>query len=266
MAFVTNDRVKETTSTTGTGTVTLNGAVTGFQSFALGIGTTNSTYYSITLDNQWEVGIGTLSTSTTFTRDTVITSSSSNTLVDFLAGEKSIFCTLPSSRAILVNNTSQIDVTGDSFITTSNGNITLNPNGTGKVSLSNILYPNSDGTANQVLQTNGSGVLSFATPSSGGLSWNSSIQTGNFTAVVNKGYFVNTTSGAITVTLPASPTIGDLVSFIDYAGTFDTNNLTVGRNGKNIQGLAEDLVVNQERAGLSLVFTDNTQGWLLQIN
>ena len=77
---------------------------------------------------------------------------------------------------------------------------------------------------------------------------------------------MNTTGGAITLTLPASPTIGDEISFIDYAGTFDTNNLTVARNGKNINGTASDLTVATERAANTLVFTDNTQGWLLKNN
>ncbi len=77
---------------------------------------------------------------------------------------------------------------------------------------------------------------------------------------------MNTTGGAITLTLPASPTIGDEISFIDYAGTFDTNNLTVARNGKNINGSAADLTVATERAANTLVFTDNTQGWLLKSN
>jgi hypothetical protein len=96
MAFVINDRVKETTSSTGTTTVTLTGAQTGFQSFSSGIGASNSTYYTIALGNQWEVGIGSLTNATTFTRDSVITSSNSNTLVNFSAGIKDIFCSLPA--------------------------------------------------------------------------------------------------------------------------------------------------------------------------
>ena len=88
MAFVINDRVKETTSTTGTSTVTLSGAQTGFQSFSSGIGAGNSTYYTIALGNQWEVGIGSLTNATTFTRDSVISSSNSNSLVNFSAGVK----------------------------------------------------------------------------------------------------------------------------------------------------------------------------------
>ena len=118
------------------------------------------------------------------------------------------------------------------------------------------------GTANQVLQTDGSGNLSFATVS-GGAAWQA-VKTSGFTAVVKQGYFCDTTSAAFTATLPASATQGDFISFIDYAGTFDTNNLTIARNGKNIQGVAEDLTVSVERAGLTLVFVDDTQGWLLQ--
>jgi hypothetical protein len=129
---------------------------------------------------------------------------------------------------------------------------------------SNVSFtlPTADGTANQVLTTDGSGALSFATVS-GGAAWQA-VTTTSFTVTAKEGYFVNTSSAAITATLPASPTLGDFVSFIDYAGTFDTNNFTVARNGKNIQGVAEDLIVAVERAGFTLVFTDNTQGWLLQ--
>jgi hypothetical protein len=131
---------------------------------------------------------------------------------------------------------------------------------------SNISFtlPTADGTANQVLTTDGSGALSFATVS-GGAAWQT-VKTTNFTVTAKEGYFVNTSSNstAITATLPSSPTLGDFVSFIDYAGTFDSYNFIIARNGKNIQGVAEDLTVSVERAGLTLVFTDNTQGWLLQ--
>jgi hypothetical protein len=119
------------------------------------------------------------------------------------------------------------------------------------------------GTAGQVLTTDGT-TASFG-DISGGAAWQA-VQTGNFNVAAGEGYFVDTTSGAITATLPASPSLGDFASFIDYAATFDTNNLTIARNGKPIQGIAEDLIVNQERAGLTLVFIDDTQGWTLQTN
>jgi hypothetical protein len=129
---------------------------------------------------------------------------------------------------------------------------------------SNVTFtlPTADGTADQVLTTNGSGALSFATVS-GGAAWQA-VVTSSLTVVAKSGYFINTSSAAITATLPASPALGDFISFIDYAGTFDTNNLTIARNGKNIQGVAEDLTVSVERAGLTLVYVDTTQGWLLQ--
>jgi len=89
-----------------------------------------------------------------------------------------------------------------------------------------------------------------------------SIKTGNFTAASGEGYFVNTTSGAVTATLPASPSAGDIVGFNDYARTFATNNLTIGRNSSNIQGSAADATSSTNGQSLMLVYVDATKGWI----
>ena len=97
----------------------------------------------------------------------------------------------------------------------------------------------------------------------GGTAWQA-VKTSGFTAVAGQGYFCNTTSSAFTATLPAG-TIGDEISFIDYAGTFDSYNLTVDQNGsEKIHGSTDALTVATERAAFTLVFTDSTQGWLLK--
>ena len=125
-----------------------------------------------------------------------------------------------------------------------------------------LTFPAATGSADQILTTNGSGVLSF-TDNSGGTSYQA-VKTSGFTAVAGEGYFCNTTSAAFTATLPAG-TLGDEITLIDYAGTFDTNNLTVAPNGsEKIMGTAASLTVSIERAGLTLVYTDGTQGWLLK--
>lgn len=103
MAFVLADRVKETTTTTGTGTVTLLGAVTAYQSFSA-IGNGNTTYYTIAgqTGSEWEVGIGTYTSSgTTLSRDTVLASSNSGSLVNFSAGTKDVWCDYPAKRAVV---------------------------------------------------------------------------------------------------------------------------------------------------------------------
>jgi hypothetical protein len=86
-------------------------------------------------------------------------------------------------------------------------------------------------------------------------------QSGGFTAAAWNCYFVNTSSTAITATLPASPAVGDTIRFFDVAKTFDSNALTVARNGKLIQGDSSDLTVNSESAAFDLVFSGNTYGW-----
>jgi hypothetical protein len=114
-----------------------------------------------------------------------------------------------------------------------------------------------------LLKSTTGGVLSWEEADAGGTSWQA-VKTTGFTAVAGQGYFCNTTGGAFTMTLPSSPTIGDEVSFIDYAGTFDTYSLTVGRNSEKINGATADLTVSVERAANTLVYTDGTQGWLLK--
>ena len=107
MAFVINVRVKETTTTTGTGTISLGGAVTGFETFGTGIGNSNTTYYAVTLPGtaEFEVGLGTLnSDSSTIARTTIISSSNSDSAVDFSAGTKTIFCTIPASKSVLLSD------------------------------------------------------------------------------------------------------------------------------------------------------------------
>ena len=119
------------------------------------------------------------------------------------------------------------------------------------------------GTSGDALTSNASGTLSWTTIS-GGASWQAVITADPANATAGEGYFCNTTGGAFTVTLPTSATIGDEISFIDYAATFDSNNLTIGRNSHNIQGAGADLTVAVERAAFTLVYVDATQGWLLK--
>ena len=118
MALVVKDRVQETSTTTGTGTITLAGAVSGFQSFSV-IGNANTTYYAIVLGTEFEVGLGTYTSSgTTLSRTTVLESSNSGSLVNFSAGTKNVFVTYPAEKAVYQ------DASGDAYapqIAASNG-------------------------------------------------------------------------------------------------------------------------------------------------
>ena len=135
-----------------------------------------------------------------------------------------------------------------------------------------LKFPTGNVTADRFLKvasitgsgTSAVGQLSFAEVS-GGTSWQA-VKTSTFTAAAGEGYFVNTTGSAFTMNLRAG-SIGDVVVFIDYAGTFDSNTFTISANGsEKIHGSTDDLTVSTERAGNTLVYTDSTQGWLLKNN
>ena len=119
MALVLNDRVRETTTTTGTGAVALGGAVSGFETFAAGIGNSNTVYYAIVHRTaaEFEVGLGTLDgDSSDLTRTTVISSSNSDSAVNFASGTKDVFCTLPASKAVFEDANSHVTLPHDLFI------------------------------------------------------------------------------------------------------------------------------------------------------
>src|SRR5210317_445966 len=118
MALVVNDRVKETSTTTGTGSFTLAGAVTGFETFSSAIGNTNTTYYAIvnTTDGEFEVGLGTVGAGT-LARTTIISSSNSDSAVDFAAGTKNVFVTLPASKSVILDSSGNIVANNGSNLT-----------------------------------------------------------------------------------------------------------------------------------------------------
>lgn len=132
MALVLADRVKETTTSTGTGTITLAGAATGYQSFSV-IGNGNTTYYTISGGSEWEVGIGTYTASgTTLSRNTVLASSNANALVSFSAGTKEVICTYPAGKAIAAGTGNFTDQFDGTF---SSGVVIDNLSGTGRISV-----------------------------------------------------------------------------------------------------------------------------------
>jgi|TARA_R100000482_G_scaffold109511_1_gene51782 hypothetical protein len=172
-----------------------------------------------------------------------------------------------------VSLTSPVAITGNS---TAGAEIRLpedTDNGSNYVGLkasdsisSNVTFtlPNADGTDGQAIKTDGSGNLSFGDAGrTGAVNWQTTKKTANFTATSGEGYFCDTSGGAFTLTLPSSPSAGDIVAFKDYAKTFDSNALTISRNSEKIGGSASDSIVSEEGLAVTLVYVDSTQGWLV---
>lgn len=233
MAFVLADRVKDTTTTTGTGTITLSGtAPAGYQSFAV-IGNSNYTYYTITNTNDWEVGIGTYTSSgTSLSRTTVLSSSNSGNLVNFPAGSKDVFVTYPAERAVWVDAV---------------------------------------GTSGNVLTSDGSVWISSA-PSTAytRTSFTATASQTTFTVTYTVGYvevFLNgvllngtdyTASNGTTVVLAVAAALNDIVE------TFAYNTLAIANTtANNIAGGAAGNIVYQTGAGATGFSAAGTSGQVL---
>jgi len=246
MALVINNRVRETTSTTGTGAVTLGGAVGGFQTFAAGIGYSNTTYYAISINtaNEWEVGLGTLNgDSSTLTRTTVLESSNSDSAVDFSAGSKEVFCTLPSEKAVYLDASddqvggftsladdgspqlgANLDVVTFDIVSTSDRDIDIIPNGTGDVNLGADTVQVGDNDANATITTQGTGDLILNT--------NNGTNAGDITLLDGANGNINLApNGTGEIVLGSGSADGDITTSGAYDLIIDTNS---GTNAGNI--------------------------------
>jgi len=217
MALVLADRVQETTTTTGTGTVTLLGAVTGFQSFAA-IGNANTTYYTIAgqTGSEWEVGLGTYTSSgTTLSRTTVLSSSNSGSLVTFSAGTKNVFCSYPAGKS--VNKDASDKVSGYVIESSSIGATTPSTGAFTTVSLT--------GTTDQVSSV--AVASNPAAPSAGNLKTFAKTVAGGYTAPA----FLNPTNTALQLQAALAnkrvATITPIVSF----SSLDTSGISISQSG-----------------------------------
>jgi len=245
MALVIKDRVQETTTTTGTGTITLAGAVSGFQSFSV-IGNSNTTFYSIVGGTEWELGIGTYTSSgTTLSRDTILESSNGGTAVNFSAGTKTVFCTYPAERSVYVD--------GSSIVPGATATLPISSGGTGSSTAAFSGANITDLNATAITAGTISNARTTASSSNGASTIVERDATGNFTANV-----ITANGSSITSINAANISSGTLGVARGGTGaaTLDANNVILGNGTSAVQFVAPGTSSN--------VLTSNGTTWVSQ--
>jgi len=261
MALVINDRVRETSTTSGTGDITLGGAVQGFLTFASGIGTSNTTYYCITETStaNFEVGLGTLSASTTLQRTTVISNSAGNTSkINFSGNALDVFVTGPASKSVLEDASNNVTLSDDLTVSGDLKSAALKASDGGNIISQSGTDITIGASGDTVILADGASQSGF-----GNISWVTTVKTANFNASAGEGYFVDSSSNTVTVTLPTG-VAGESVAVVDYISNANTNAIFLTpQSGEKIEGATSGQGISTNRQALTLTYSGATQGWLV---
>ena len=239
MALLVADRVQETTTTTGTGNIALDGAVTGYQTFASALANGDTTYYTIAdqTGSNWEVGLGTFTSPSTLARTTILSSSNSGSAVSFTAGTKNVFITYPAGRSVLSNSSGVVPVAaGGTSLSTLTANNVLLGNGTSAVQ---FVAP---GTSGNALISNGTTWSSSSVP--GGWVYLSTVTaSGSATADIETTFDSTYDNYAIVANSVYPSTTGQVIwirfkisgvyatSLYNYATMYNTGATVTGNQG-----------------------------------
>ena len=261
MALVINDRVRETSTTSGTGDITLGGAVQGFLTFASGIGTSNTTYYCITEEGtaNFEVGLGTLSASTTLQRTTVISNSAGNTSkINFSGGTLDVFVTGPASKSVLEDASNNVTLSDDLTVSGDLKSAALKATDGGNIIGQSGTDITIGASGDTVILAAGASQSGF-----GNVSWVTTVKTADFDAAAGEGYFIDSSSNTVTVTLPTG-VAGESVAVVDYISNANTNAIFLTpQSGEKIEGGTSGQGISTNRQALTLTYSGATQGWLV---
>ena len=263
MALVINDRVKETTTTTGTGAVSLGGAVTGFETFAAGVGNSNTTYYCISHQTaaEFEVGLGTLDgDSSDLTRTTVISSSNSDSAVDFAAGTKDVFCTMPASKLVFEDASSDVTLPNDLILGSDSAVLKFGAD-------SDTTLTHTDGTGltlnstNKLLFRDSALYINSSTDGQLDIVADTEVQIAATTIDINGAVALNgAITGATNITLSGELDAAtlDISGDADIDGTLEADAITI--NGATLAETVTDLVggmvSSNTETGITVTFQD----------
>ena len=264
MALVINDRVKETSTTTGTGTFNLSGAVSGFETFVAGIADGNTTYYAIVNrdEDEWEVGLGTVTDASTDTlaRTTVITSSNSDSAVSFSSGTKDVFCTLPASKAVFEDASSDVTLPNDLILGSDSAVLKFGAD-------SDTTLTHTDGTGltlnstNKLLFRDSALYINSSTDGQLDIVADTEVQIAATTIDINGAVALNgAITGATNITLSGEldAATGDFSGDVDIDGTLEADAITV--DGTTLAEFIADttgaMVSSNTETGITVTYQD----------
>ena len=237
MAHVLNDRIKETTTTTGTGTVNLAGAETGFETFVGGIGNGNTTYYAIShqTTTEFEIGLGTVNddspdTITGRTNANVISSSNSDNVVDFSAGTKDVFCTLPASKAITLDHQSVMNVVGSISLGDASNRVILSKGSDNKIAFE------TQASGGSATASNSGGVIIYANTAALAAATGNAVGDLGFVTANNKLYFRQTNGWYTVATVTNATPVISSAGNATYAFATDGTPIVVTVSATDAEG------------------------------